>query len=91
MGGEGLREDAGIGEEKMRNRLSQTAYRKSFKQILLLLAICYMPYAIWGCGYTTRSMISNKFKTIYVTPFVNKIDITKETDTGYKYLSLIHI
>lgn len=38
-----------------------------------------------GCGYTTRSMISNKFHTIYVTPFVNKIDITSEADAGSKY------
>jgi hypothetical protein len=38
-----------------------------------------------GCGYTTRSMISNKFKTIYVAPFVNKIDITKEADSANKY------
>jgi hypothetical protein len=38
-----------------------------------------------GCGYTTRSMISTKFKTIYVVPFVNKIDITKETEAASKY------
>jgi len=38
-----------------------------------------------GCGYTTRSMISNKFRTIYIASFVNKIDITKETDVGNKY------
>ncbi|MBU3958881.1 MAG: hypothetical protein KKH29_05100 [Candidatus Omnitrophica bacterium] len=44
-----------------------------------------MPYAIWGCGYTTRSMISDKFKTIYVGPFVNKIDITREADAASKY------
>jgi len=44
-----------------------------------------MPYAISGCGYTTRSMISTEFRTIYVRPFVNKIDITTETDTASKY------
>ncbi|MFA4842472.1 MAG: LPS assembly lipoprotein LptE [Candidatus Omnitrophota bacterium] len=38
-----------------------------------------------GCGYTTRSAISNKYQTIYVTPFVNKIDITQETDVANKY------
>ncbi len=38
-----------------------------------------------GCGYTTRSMIASKYRTIYIVPFMNKIDITKETDTGYKY------
>lgn len=85
MGGESIRETTDIGEEKMKNRLSQIAYRKSLKQILLLLAICYMPYAIWGCGYTTRSMISSQFRTIYITPFVNKVDITRETDAAYKY------
>jgi hypothetical protein len=30
-------------------------------------------------------MISNKYKTIYVAPFVNKIDITREADTANKY------
>jgi hypothetical protein len=30
-------------------------------------------------------MISNKFHTIYVTPFVNKVDITTEADAGSKY------
>lgn len=51
----------------------------------MLLAICHMPYAIGGCGYTTRSMISDKFRTIYITPFVNKIDITREADVASKY------
>lgn len=48
--------------------------------------ICYLLIAVLsGCGYTTRSMISNKFHTIYVTPFVNKVDITTEADAGSKY------
>jgi outer membrane lipopolysaccharide assembly protein LptE/RlpB len=38
-----------------------------------------------GCGYTTRSNISTKFKTIYITPFINKVDIARETDIGSKY------
>jgi hypothetical protein len=38
-----------------------------------------------GCGYTTRSMISTEFKTIYIPPFVNKIDFTQESDVGNKY------
>jgi hypothetical protein len=42
-------------------------------------------FILSGCGYTTRSMVSSKFKTIYITPFANKIDITKETDTADKY------
>lgn len=49
----------------------------------LLLAVS----SLWlmGCGYTTRSMISTKYRTIYVTPFINKIDITNELDTGSKF------
>ena len=62
----------------MKNRLS-------LKVFLLLFAICYLPVAIAGCGYTTRSMITNKYKTIYVTPFVNKINITNEVNAGNKY------
>lgn len=38
-----------------------------------------------GCGYTTRSMIHTKYKTIYIEPFLNKIDITRETDYQSKY------
>lgn len=69
----------------MKNRLSQIAYRKLLKRPLFLLAICHMLYAIAGCGYTTRSMISDKFRTIHVRPFVNKIDITTETAVARKY------
>ncbi len=46
---------------------------------------CLLIALLSGCGYTTRSMISDKFYTIYVTPFVSKIDITKEADAGTKY------
>lgn len=55
------------------------------KLTILFFASCYLPFAVSGCGYTTRSMISDKYRTIYITPFVNKIDITKEGDVGSKY------
>lgn len=38
-----------------------------------------------GCGYTTRSSISHKYKTIYITPFMNKMDITSEMEVASKY------
>lgn len=38
-----------------------------------------------GCGYSSRSMISSKYRTIYVTPFINRVDITNDADAGYKY------
>lgn len=41
--------------------------------------------ALAGCGYTTRSSKSLKFKTIAIIPFANKIDITLDTDVANKY------
>lgn len=55
------------------------------KKIVLSIIICSLSLILGSCGYTTRSMISDKFRTIYVTPFVNKIDITTETDAASKY------
>jgi len=54
---------------------------------LLVLGVGLATSSLWlaGCGYTTRSMISNKFRTIYIASFANKIDITRETDVGNKY------
>jgi len=58
-----------------------------FKQgkIILLVTSCLLLSTFAGCGYTTRSMITNKFKTIYITPFVNKVDVTQETYVANKY------
>ena len=38
-----------------------------------------------GCGYTTRSLIANQYRTIRIPPFSNKIDITLEGDTQSRY------
>ncbi len=44
-----------------------------------------LPVLAGGCGFTTRSMISDEYRTIYVSPFANKIDITREADAASKY------
>lgn len=36
-----------------------------------------------GCGYTTRPGLPSSFKTVYVKPFINKIDLT-QIQTGYQ-------
>lgn len=74
MGSKGLRKIADNGEEEE-------------MKIIILRVTSYwlIVTGLLGCGYTTRSMISDKFRTIYVVPFVNKIDITKETDVANKY------
>lgn len=46
---------------------------------------CLMVTVLTGCGYTTRSMIYGKYKTIYITPFLNKVDITQEAYSANKY------
>jgi len=55
------------------------------KEIYLSFIIYFLCFNILGCGYTTRALISQNFKTIYINHFVNKIDITKETDAATKY------
>jgi len=60
-------------------------FQKQITQIIVLSTLYSLLSTLSGCGYTTRSMVSSKFKTIYITPFANKIDITKETDTADKY------
>lgn len=38
-----------------------------------------------GCGYTSRSAIRDKYNTIYVAQFINKIDITLDSQAASKY------
>lgn len=55
------------------------------KKTFLITYCLLLAALVSGCGYTTRSTISAQFKTIYIEPFINKIDITKETDIESKY------
>lgn len=55
------------------------------KRPFLLFTFFFLLFTLAGCGYTTRSLVSNKYRTIYIRPFVNKIDITNETDAANKY------
>ena len=40
-----------------------------------LSSICYL--LLSSCGYTTRPGLATHLKTVYVKPFVNKIDLTQ--------------
>lgn len=79
MGGKSALENAGTGEEKMRKNFKLSAIGYKLSAIVFLFSL------IAGCGYTTRSMVSTKYRTIYVAPFVNKIDITSESYTQNKF------
>ena len=51
----------------------------------VLLAVCCVLLA--GCGYTARPGLVSYLRTIYVKPFVNKIDLTELT-TNYQRFPL---
>jgi len=55
------------------------------RETLLPPILVFLIFMLAGCGYTTRSMITDKFKTIYIAPFVNKVDITSDSDVANKY------
>ncbi len=39
-----------------------------------------------GCGYTTRGYVAQTgYKTIYIKPFVNKVDTTSEYSSGSRF------
>ncbi|MDD5729854.1 MAG: LptE family protein [Candidatus Omnitrophica bacterium] len=50
-----------------------------------VIQVILVMFAAGGCGYTTRSLIADKYHTIYIRPFVNKIDVTKEGDAANRY------
>ena len=50
-----------------------------------LMQILFLSFALSGCGYTTRSMISSQYKTIHIKQFINRIDLTMEGDSYNKY------
>jgi hypothetical protein len=77
MGSQGYGKIAGNGKEKM--------IKPRLQRLIRITQAAFFIFAIGGCGYTTRSLIADKFKTIYITPFVNKVDITTENYAGDKY------
>jgi hypothetical protein len=74
LGGKGSGKITGYGEKKMKLKL--------MGRVLSFLLLIFM---FSGCGYTTRSLIVDKYRTIYIQPFVNKVDISNEGYQGNKY------
>lgn len=59
--------------------------KKRINNIFLFSVLCFLFSLTAGCGYTTRSMVGSKYRTIYITPFINKVNITTATDAANKY------
>ncbi len=53
--------------------------------LFLAITCCLLAAGLIGCGYTTRSMLNGKYNTIYVAPFLNKVDVTQESFSANKY------
>ena len=50
-------------------------------RLCLLTSVVCLLFA--GCGYTTRPGLPSNFRTVYIAPFSNKIDLT-QIQTGYQ-------
>ena len=59
-----------------------TADRKWFGACLLSAACCLLPA---GCGYSARPGLPSNYRTVYIKPFANKIDITRLTSGTEQY------
>lgn len=60
--------------------------KNKFSFFLFLTTICcLLTTGLAGCGYTTRSMLYGNYNTIYIAPFLNKVDITQEAFSENKY------
>ncbi|MBI5873128.1 MAG: LptE family protein [Candidatus Omnitrophica bacterium] len=55
---------------------------KKFRFLGLAVVLAFLA----GCGYTTHAFVSKTgYKTIYIGPFVNKVDTTSEFSEGRKF------
>lgn len=56
------------------------------KYLKAACAVFLVGLVIAGCGYTTRGYVSKTgYKTIYIAPFVNKVDTTTEYSQGRRF------
>lgn len=54
-----------------------------YRRLIIFISLFSLLAA--GCGYTTRSVIADRFHTVYVNPVINKIDITDESYSANRY------
>ncbi len=60
--------------------------KRSINLFLVLVTMGFLlATVLTGCGYTTRSMLYGKYSTVYVAPFLNKVDIAEEAFSANKY------
>ncbi|MCX5699246.1 MAG: LPS assembly lipoprotein LptE [Candidatus Omnitrophica bacterium] len=74
-----------VRKQKSENRSQKTEKVKNLFSVIRLFSVFCLLFLTAGCGYTTRSMLSGKYRTVYITPFLNKVDITQEAYSANKY------
>ena len=52
---------------------------------ILSLVSCVLSLGSASCGYTTRPGLASYLRTVYVSPFVNKIDLTTLTNDYQRF------
>jgi len=52
-----------------------------------LIYLACVLISLGGCGYTSRSLIADKYKTIAIPPFTSSIDITSEQQASRGYVT----
>ena len=58
---------------------------KTVFSLFLVTLCCLLTVGLSGCGYSTRSMLYGNYNTIYIAPFLNKVNITQESFSANKY------
>ncbi|MFH1995490.1 MAG: LPS assembly lipoprotein LptE [Candidatus Omnitrophota bacterium] len=64
--------------------------RALFPRTVMCAAVAASALFLAGCGYTTRSLLSSEFRSIYVDNFVNKIDVSGESSDLRMYRGYRH-
>lgn len=57
---------------------------------MCFLCLCLIS-SVYGCGYTTRSALPARLKTVYIEPFKNSMDYTTATGDRSVYIPLLEV
>ena len=66
--------------------VARSPFRSAIRQrVFCAFLVTGFWFLVAGCGYTTRPGLASHLKTIYVKPFVNKIDLAELTTRDNRF------
>ena len=73
--------------EDRRPKTDDQRKTRRLSRSIVVVSLWSVVCGLWsgGCGYTTRPGLASHLRTIYVQPFVNKIDVTQLTSTDGRF------